>query len=238
MVSHLVYSNSKGGVKMGSAVNMDEMIEVSIQELRLRPGTELKLLDSKGNMLHHKAQFVAVFSGKSILISLLVEDSKKIEIHAGDTYQIRGFTGKYDFSFTSSVLQIDGAQFNARLSCPGTVAVKFVRSHLRAPLSLEASIIPSGTDNTTPIVIKDLSAGGAGIDSSKPIGGIGDKVTLTLPVEFERKKVNLSLASTIRHITESGSGLRTGVEFENASQHDKLMLHYYVHTLSEAVDVV
>jgi len=224
---------------MNQETNTDGYVEVSIQELRLRPGIELKILDGKGKMLGHKAQFVAAFAGKSILIALLVEDIRKIEMRSGDTYLIRGFTGKYDFSFTSSVLQIDDAQFNARLSCPGTVAVKFVRSHLRANLALTASILADGKNTATAIIVKDLSAGGAGIDCSEQLGNIGDKIILALPVEFEKKKMNLNLTSTIRHITgsDSGNGLRIGVEFENASQNDKLMLHYYVNTLSEGGDL-
>jgi c-di-GMP-binding flagellar brake protein YcgR len=218
---------------MNHEMSTDDKINVSIPELRLRPGTEMKILDSKGRILSHKAQFVAVFAGKSILISLLVDNTKKIELRAGENYLVRGFTGKYDFSFNSSVLHIDSAQFNARFSCPESVAVKFVRSHLRAAISLEASVSAENKDNATSIIVKDLSAGGAGLDSAQPLGSIGEKIQLTLPVEFEKKKVNLSLTSIIRHITEMGTKIRTGVEFENASQSDKLMLHYYVHTLSE-----
>ena len=173
---------------MNQAINTDGYVEVGIHELRLRPGTELRILDGKGNMLNHKAQFVAVFAGKSILLSLLLEDSRKIEIRPGDSYHIKGFTGKYDFSFTSSVLNIDDAQFNARLSCPDTVAVKFVRKHLRANVSVPATISATDASNPAAIMVKDLSAGGAGIDSGKTLGSIGDKIMLAIQVEFEKKE--------------------------------------------------
>lgn len=213
-------------------------VEVGMQELRLRPGTELKLLDSKGNMLPHKAQFIAVFAGKSILVSLMVDNTRKIAMHEGDSYLIKGFTGIYDFSFTATVLQLDGGQFNARLSCPAAVAVKFVRSHLRVQLSLSASVVLPNVDTPNPIVVSDLSAGGAGLDSSAPLGAIGERLQLALPVEFERKKINLNLISEIRHITHTEQGLKTGVEFVGTTQQDKLMLHYFVNTLSEGGAVI
>ena len=90
--------------------NTDNYVEANLQELRLRPGTELNLKDSKGNVLAHKAQFVALFAGKSALISLLVDDTRKIAMREGEKYTVQGFTGKYDFSFTATALQIDSGQ--------------------------------------------------------------------------------------------------------------------------------
>jgi c-di-GMP-binding flagellar brake protein YcgR len=214
---------------MKQDVNTEANVEVAIQELRLRPGTELTLLDSKGNVLPHKAQFIAVFVGKSILVSMLVDDIRKIALHEGETYQIKGFTGIYDFSFGATVLQVDQAQFNARMTCPNTVYVIFVRSHLRVQITLPSNVMLENV--VTPIVINDLSAGGAGLDSKVPLGAIGDRIQMALPVEFDKKKITLNLASEIRHISETEKGLKTGVEFVETSQHDKLMLHYFVNTV-------
>lgn len=223
---------------MNQGTNTEGNVEVSIPELRLRPGTELRMLDSKGSMLPHKAQFIAVFAGKSILVSLKVDDTRKIALREGDSYTFKGFTGMYDFTFTTTVLQLDGAQFNARLSCPASVSVKFVRSHLRVQLTLPGSVKQANLDTPIPIVVSDLSAGGAGLDSKTELGAVGERIQLVLPVEFERKTIHLNLTSEIRHITRTEHGLKTGVEFEGASQNDKLMLHYFVGTLSEGGAVI
>lgn len=213
--------------------NTDNYVEASLQELRLRPGTELELLDSKGKMLAHKAQFVALFAGKSALISLLVDNTRKIALRENESYTIKGFTGKHDFSFTSTVLHLDSAQFNARMSCPESVSVKFVRSHLRVQLALPSSVTLPGMDTPTLINIGDLSVRGASIVANAPLGAVGERLHLALPVEFDRKKINLHLASVIRHITQTEYGLRIGVEFVEPTQNDKLMLHYFVSTHSE-----
>lgn len=223
---------------MGQDTNTKNQVQVNINELRLRPGTELKLLDSKGNMLTHKAQFIAVFGGKSILISMMVDNTRKIALREGDTYQVKGFTGKYDFAFSAKVLQVDGAQFNARLTCPDTVTVKFVRSHLRVQLNLSINAtLPEQSEPST-ITVADLSVGGAGIESASPLGSIGKRIHLTLPVEFERKQMGLRLTSEIRHVTQTEQCMKTGVEFVDISEHDKLLLHYLVNSLSENVAII
>lgn len=208
-------------------------IQVGIQELRLRPGCELKLFDNKGNMLAHRAQFIAVFGGKSLLISMMVDSSRKIALREGDTYQVKGFTGIYDFSFNASVLQVDGAQFNARLSSPDSVTVKFVRSHLRVQVNLPSKGKLTNQDHPTALLVTDLSVGGVGVESASPLGNVGERITLELPMEFEKKKTSLNLTAEIRHVNQAGTGTRTGLEFIDASQHDKLMLHYLVSTLSD-----
>ncbi len=220
--------------------NTEGYVEVNIQDLRLQPGTELTLSDKTGRTLGHQAQYVAAFSGKSILIALLVDNPNRIEIRTGETYLIKGFTGKYDFTFASQVMLVDAPQFNAKFSYPSSVSVKFVRGHMRARAELPATASAAGVDKPAAIVIRELSAAGVSIDSSMTLGNAGDKITLSFQVIFENKKINLNLNSIIRHSAESGSDgkLRTGVEFENPTQNEKLMLYYFAISLSEAAEML
>jgi len=204
-------------------------VEVSLQELRLKPGTELIMIDSKAKPLPHKTQFVAIFVGKSLLVTLMVDDTNKIAMREGENYLIKGFTGKYDFSFYSDVLQVDKSQFNARMSCPLSVSVKLVRNQLRAGLSLSTSITNKSVTST--VVVTDLSPGGAGIFSKVPLGTIGELLQMKVPVVFEKNNIVLELTSEICHIVQTDQGIKTGVEFVKTSQHDKLMLHYFVNAL-------
>lgn len=217
---------------MNQEAKTEASVEVTPQELRLRPGTELTIRDSTYAALSHKAQFIATFPGKSILISLLVNNTLKIALHEGEEYVFKGFTGKYDFSFKASVLQIDKAQFNARISYPERITVKLVRKHIRVELTLATKALVK--DVSTPVVMSDLSTEGACVNSKISLGAIGERFQLTLPVEFDKKKINLDLASEIRHVTETDQGLKTGVAFMDISQQDKLFLHYFVGTLHDA----
>lgn len=221
---------------MNQDSNTETNLEIALQELRLRPGTEMTVVDSKGKELSHKTQFIAVFVGKSILVSLKVDSTPKIALREGEQYHFGGFTGKYDFSFSASVLQVDKAQFNARLTCPASVSVKLVRNNLRVKLALASQVMQGNI--ATPIVINDLSASGACLNSQIPLGKVGDRFNLTLPVDFEKKKNILNLTTEIRHITETEQGLHTGVEFIETTQQDKLMMHYFVNTLHDEGPVI
>ncbi len=214
--------------------NTDGSVKVDLAQLRLKPGLELTILDKLGRILNDEAQFMAALPGKGVLISLLPDRAENIEMRAGEDYYISGFTGKFSFTFTTTVLRVDRMQFTALVSCPDSAVAHFVRKHLRTKLNLPATISVGGK-SATPAVISNLSVAGAGLDTSAAFGACGDQVTLTLQVMFERRKLLLNLTSVIRHVTENGHAdtLRTGVDFVNASQYDKLLLHYHITTLAE-----
>jgi hypothetical protein len=111
---------------------------------------------------------------------------------------------------------------------------------MRARTALPATASVAGMDKPAAIVIRELSVAGVSIDSSMTLGNAGDKIILSFQVIFENKKINLNLNSIIRHCTESDSDgkFRTGVEFENPSQNEKLMLYYFAITLSEAAEML
>ena len=216
---------------MNAETKSETHIKIPLQDLRLRPGTEMTIVDSKNKTLAHEAQFITVFPGRSVLVSLLVDDIKKIVLHENETYTFKGFTGIYDFAFTAKVLKVDGGQFNARLTCPDIVSIIIIRSNIRAKVSLAANAIKDNA--TTPVAVQDLSAGGAGISAQNALGSVGDRIQVVLPVIFEKKSIQLSLDSEIRHIQETDGGLRIGVEFIDLSDHNKLMLHYFVNSVHE-----
>lgn len=209
-------------------------------------------------MLRHKAQFIAAFAGKSVLISLLVENSSKIELVPGANYRFIGFTGIYDFSFNASVLQLEGAQLGARMSYPDVVRVKFVyhqaqpnldatdraaldnhnmRTHLRAGIIIP-STVATDQESAAPVIIRDLSASGACLDVGALPVKVGESIKLLTPVEYNRKKQVLNLLSSIKHsrMLDNDHGMRIGVEFVNISQSEKLALHIYVNSIAKASD--
>ncbi len=214
--------------------NTDGSVTVSLQQLRIKPGLELTLLDKSGRILSHKAQFVAAFEN-GVLLTFPMDDHEQIEMRTGESYHFSGFTGKFNFTFTSEAIRVDHRQFNALVSHPPLAAAHFVRKNLRAELMLPATILSAGGNHPVPVVISNLSIAGAGIDSSEPLGEIGDEVTLLLQVKFERKKEDLKLAAIVRHITETGGAhrSRTGLDFVDTSQNDKLLLHYHINTLAD-----
>ncbi len=219
----------------------EDHFDIGFEQFKLRPGLELEVHDgSSGRLLDLKAHFVMAHAGRDVLIAMQINDPARMTMKAGERYRISGFNGKFDFSFTSEALKVDREQFTVLLAAPITVSIRFVRKHRRADLALPAGVILPGKSSPVHVTIKNLSLGGAAIASVKPLGAKGDSVTLVLQVTFENKKEDLNLVSAIRRISESNESLmlNTGVEFVNASRNDKLLLHYYISTLSNEIDLI
>ncbi len=214
--------------------------EVGFEQFRLRPGLELEVHDESGRPLEHHAQFVMAYPGKGVLVSLRVNDPDRIAMQPGVRYQLSGFNGKFDFSFTAEAQKVDRAQFTALLAAPATVTIRFVRRHHRTALALPAAVSTRSAAGASPVTIRNLSMGGAGVSSVQPLGATGDSVTLRLQITFENQKEGLDLAAVIRRSGPSHESIMfdTGLEFVNASRVDKLLLHYYLTTLANEYHVI
>ncbi len=218
----------------------DDHFEIGFEQLRLGPGLELAVRDASDTMLDHKAQFVMSFPGKGVLISIRVLDPAKIAMQAGEIYHVSGFTGRFDFSFAAEAVKVDRSLFTVMLTMPAKVSLRFVRKHQRTSLAVPGNVLLAGEKTPVPVTIKNLSLGGASLDSVKPLGAKGDAVTVLLEVTFEGQKENLNLAAVIRRSSESDESLMysNGVEFLNASRTDKLLLHYYITSTANDLSLI
>lgn len=214
--------------------------EIGFEQFRLRPGLELGVRDGSGRALAHKAQFVMAYPGKGVLISLRTADPAAIAIQAGQRYEISGFNGRFDFSFTAEAQKVDPAQFTALLGAPATVTIHFVRKHHRTDLAVPATAVRAKGKGPVAITLRNLSMGGAAITSVDPLGAKGDPVSLSLRVTFDGVTDNLTLPCIIRRNAESRDTLLrdTGLEFVNVSRAEKLLLHYYITTLESDYSVI
>ena len=222
-------------------IDDEDHFDVGFEQFKLRPGLELDVHDgSSGRLLDHKAQFVAAHVGKDVLIAIQVDDPSRMAMKAGERYQIIGFNGRYDFSFSAEALKVDREQFTVLLAAPTSVSIRFVRKYRRADLALSASVLLPGKTSPVQVTVKNLSLGGAALASINPLGAKGDSITLRLQITFDNKKEDLNLVAAIRRISESNESLmlNTGVEFVKANRDNKLLLHYYISTLSDEFDLV
>jgi len=220
--------------------NDEDHFDIGFEQFKVRPGLELEVHEASGAPLGHKAEFVSVIAGKGVLISIAVDDPSEMEMHPGERYRVSGFNGRFDFAFTSEVLKVDRLQLTVMLALPVTVAITFVRKHQRTNLALAATVTAQGKSDPVPVTIRNLSPGGAGLTSAKPLGARGGQVTLRLQIVFDNQKENLNLVSVIRRVSASDDSLlaSTGVEFMNPSRDDKLLLLYYITTLANEYNLI
>lgn len=220
---------------MPDDLNDDELLEVSLKTLRLRPGLFLNIQRMREGAPVHEAQFIAAIEGKGVMLTPSGMDSLKTEIIIGEAYLIQGFTGQTDFSFTALALNVFKAPFaHVLFAYPATAKAKKVRKSMRMKTALPATISPSGQNNPTEISIVDLSVTGAMILSPRSLGVIGGLFDLVFPIKFDDVHSNLNLVTKLRHNNHTDNeGRKIGLSFENLSREHKLLLNYFVGRITE-----
>ncbi len=82
-----------------------EFTQVSLKSLKLRAGMFLQTKRAEKNSPDYEAQFLGVIDEKCLMVVPVGTFSIKTGMKAGETFVIRGFTGQFDFHFTSTVIQ-------------------------------------------------------------------------------------------------------------------------------------
>lgn len=220
---------------MPDDLNSGELLEVSLKELRLRPGLFLKVQGTRQGAPVYEAQFVAAIEGKGVMLTPSGMDSLKAEIVLGEAYVIHGFTGRSDFTFTAPALNVFTAPFaHALFAYPATVRAKKVRKSMRMKTALPATISPRGDNNPLQVSIIDLSVSGAMILSPRSLGVIGSLFDLAFPIKIDDAGASLNIVTKLCHNTPADDGQRKiGLSFENLSQEHKLLLNYVVGKITE-----
>jgi hypothetical protein len=217
-----------------SAATTPDVNRVPLKTLGLRTGMALQTRRLAEGASKKEAQFYGAIEGKGVMVGPLGPDGVKTELDEGDVCVVRGFTGQYEFSFLSKVLQTFQKPFAyALLAYPAQVDATLVRQSMRTKTSWPSSVhVPP--KNGAPDLgqqdasLVDISMQGAMIKTQSALATVGDQVTLGLTVTFDNAPVQLELAATICHNNRGASdnAYYIGLAFKNLTQHDKLVLHF------------
>lgn len=213
-----------------------EYSQMSLKSLRLRAGMFLQTQRLEKNSPNYEAQFLGVIEDKCLMVVPVGIFSIKTGMKAGETFVVRGFTGQYDFHFTSRVIQAFDFTFRepayayAVLTFPETVEARKVRNSIRIKTSLPATASPHGGVNPVPVIVVDLSEDGALVRSPEPLGTTGDLVSLACSMGPDGEMSYLVIVARICHFSQSSAedGFLTGMLFENISARDRLTIKDFV----------
>ncbi len=207
---------------------------VTLKSLGLRTGMALQTRRLAEGASKKEAQFYGAIEGKGVMVGPLGPDGAKTELDEGDVCVVRGFTGQYEFSFLSKVLQTFQKPFAyALLAYPAQVDATLVRQSMRTKTSWPSSVhVPPKNGNADnglqEAALVDISLQGAMIKTGSALATVGDMVTLNIAVTFDNTPVQLQLAATICHNNRGANDASyyVGLAFKNLTQHDKLVLHF------------
>jgi hypothetical protein len=180
-------------------------------------------------------QFLGILEGKGVLVEPLGIQALKLGLQSGAGYHVRGFTGRHDFTFETSVMRVFDFTFRdpplayALLAYPADVQARQVRSAKRRRVDLAAIAVPAGEDRRIPVLVRDLSIAGALLESDEPPGTQGSELVLHVQSELDGEPLDVVLPATVARIGRSGTNTAlTGVLFQDVLRTDRLALHYLV----------
>jgi len=213
----------------------DDAQDIDLKTLGLQAGLMLKAqpLDERGAELD--LQFLGILEGKGVLVEPLGVQALKLGLRSDAAFQVRGFTGRYDFSFDSKVMRVFDFSFRepplayALLAYPAHIQARLVRSAQRVRVDLPAIAIPAGEDRRIPVVIRDMSTAGALLESDEPPGIQGGELVVHVQSDIDGEPFDVVLPATVTRVNRSENDTAlTGVLFQDVLRGDKLGLHYLV----------
>jgi len=205
-----------------------------LKALGLRTGMALQTRRLVEGASKKESQFFGAIEGKGVMVGPMGPEGVSTELDDGEVCVVRGFTGQYEFSFLSKVLQTFQKPFAyALLAYPAQVDARLVRQSMRTKTSWPTTVqtVPKdGLAAPAPLeaTLVDISMHGAMIKATSSLSTVGDLVTLGMTVTFDDAPVTLNVAASICHNNRSAadSAYYVGLAFRNLTQHDKLVLNF------------
>ena len=209
-----------------------------LKALGLRTGMALQTRRLVEGASKKESQFFGAIESKGVMVGPMGPDGVKTELEEGEICVVRGFTGQYEFSFLSKVLQTFQKPFAyALLAYPALVDATLVRQSMRTKTSWPTTVqVPAKGDTaeTDPLTttLVDISMQGAMIKTESALATVGEKVNLCIEVNFDNAPVSLKVVASICHNNRSlaDNSFYIGLAFTNLTQLDKLLLNFATQT--------
>lgn len=218
---------------------MDEAEEVNrltLRDLGLKPGMAVQTRRLVAGATKKESQYFGAIAGKGVMVGPLGADGAKTELEPGEVCVVRGFTGQYEYSFLSKVLQTFEKPFAyALIAYPEKVDARLVRQSMRIQVSWPAIASVTNADGsvgTESVTLIDLSTAGAMIKAASALTAIGTTLQLTLAVSVDKTPMELNLTASVCHNNRASyeEAYFVGLAFKGLTAQDKLVLTYLTQT--------
>jgi c-di-GMP-binding flagellar brake protein YcgR len=219
-----------------AAKALPEVSRLPLRALGLRPGMAMQTRRIVEGAKKKESQYFGAIEGKGVMVGPLGPEGASTELEAGEICVVRGFTGQYEYSFLSKVLQTFERPFAyALLAYPSEVDARLVRQSMRIQCAWPSTVAFPTADGslcTQPVALLDLSNSGAMVSAAQPLATVGANVQITLSVLVEQAPLDLCLAACVCHHNRARTedAYVAGLAFKSLSPHDKLVLSYLTRT--------
>ena len=182
---------------MASDNTPPEVSRLPLRALGLRTGMALQTRRLVEGASKKESQYFGAIEGKGVMVGPLGPDGEKTGLTEGEVCVVRGFTGQYEYSFLSKVLQTFEKPFvYALLAYPAQVDAKLVRKSMRTKVSWPTRVLRAEGDIAVSLV--DISTSGAMIKAPGSLAAIGALLDLEMEVAVDGSPMLLKLVAADR----------------------------------------
>ncbi len=206
-------------------------------KLELQIGDSLQLqFVSDDNKRRHYSRVIGYLQGHSVLITTPRIEGNVMLVREDQMVIVRMMTGNEVYGFTTQILSTNLRPYPyLHLAYPKDMEHITVRKAERISTRLIGSAeaeTSEGAENTSnPVVIIDMSTSGAMIEVKRPVGEVGDIITLSTKIEVGGKEEYIAIPCVIRNVIhkDTDSNYKHGIEFQLLEQKDHFVLYGYVY---------
>ncbi len=206
----------------------DTTTRIPLKQLGLRAGMALQTRRLVEGTSKKESQYIGAIESKGVMVGPIGADAEQTGLTEGEVCIVRGFTGQYEFSFLSKVLQTFEKPFvYALLAYPALVDARLVRQSMRVKMRWPTRVTPLG-QNTVDASLVDLSSAGAMVTTAQPLASVGELLALELVLKVDETPVVLQLQAKVCHSSRmaADNSVCTGLAFVGTSAQDKMALGY------------
>ena len=211
-------------------------VRAPFTSLDLKPGMAMQTQRLIEGAPKQESQYFGVIAGQGVMVRPVGETTPRSLLSPGDICMVRGFSGRYEYSFLSEVLHIAQEPCTyAVLSHPPYVEARTVRQSLRAKAAWPTRVKPAGAARWNVVDMVDIGTGGAMVQSESLTVSVGALVDVQLELMVEHQALTLQLQAMVKHSSPSplGKARFFGLEFMAPSTQDFLALYYVTQSATE-----
>ena len=211
-------------------------VRASFTSLDLKPGMAMQTQRLIEGAPKQESQYFGVIASQGVMVRPVGETTPRSLLSPGDICMVRGFSGRYEYSFLSEVLHIAQEPCTyAVLSHPPYVEARTVRQSLRAKAAWPTRVKPAGAARWNVVEMVDIGTGGAMVQSESLKVQVGAQVDVQLELMVEHQALTLQLQAMVKHTSPSplGKARFFGLEFIAPNTQDFLALYYVTQSATE-----
>lgn len=205
-------------------------------KLELIIGDSLQLqFVSDDKKRRHYSKVIGYLQGHSVLITTPRLEGNVMIVREDQVVIVRMMTGNQVYGFTTRIMSANLKPYPyLHLAYPKEMQHITVRKAERIHTRLIATAeLETGEGETSShsVVIIDISTGGAMIEVKKPIGAVGDMMTLSTKIEVGGKEEYIDIPCVIRNVIHRDDDIayKHGIEFKLLEQKYHFVLYGYVY---------